>query len=228
MRLRLLTILLIWCAVAIGIRAHTCRGTGRHARAAAPAKVEEKKPAPWTTTAWGVGENSAEAEEVALLEAAKKVHEYLVKRDPVVQWTPSPAYVKEHLVKGAPREEPVKPEQAGPGLRVQVQVAVEVSAQEYEQLLSQDSEYRKKLEKDREEQQRLALAQVKQERLLILARVVAGLVAVCVALAVYLRLDEATKGSYTRWLRLAAVGFIGAIGAGLWLLLPCCKDRLAH
>jgi hypothetical protein len=230
MRLRLLATLFICCAVAIGIRAHTCRVVGRHARAAAPAKAraEEKKPATWTDTALGVGENAEEAEDVALEIAAKKVHDYLVGRDPAAQWTPPPAYVKAHLLKGAPRTEPVKPEQAGPGVKFRVEVNLEVPPREYERLVARDQEYRKEQQEERQKQQRLAMAQVKQQRLLILARVVAGLVAVCVALAVYLRLDEATKGSYTRWLRLAAVGFVGAIGAGLWLLLPCCKDRLAH
>jgi hypothetical protein len=229
MRLRLLTILFICCAVAIGIRAHTCRGTGRHVRAAAPAKAEEKKPAVWTTSALGVGESPDEAQEVALQSAADKVHEYLVSREPSVQWRPPTDYVKKHLLKkDSVREEPIKPEQAGPGLKVKVELQVEVSAGEYDQMLVKDKAYRKALREEREKQQKQARDQIKQQRLLLLARIVAGLVAVCVALAVYLRLDEATKGSYTRWLRLAAIGFVGAIGAGLWLLLPCCKDRLAH
>jgi hypothetical protein len=231
--------LVIACAVAIGIRAHTGRATMRSARAAAeakkagnraigkahpaegeaPGKALDKKPA-WTTIARGVGESAAEAEEVALQVAADKVHEYLVSRNPLVQWTPSPAYVRAHLLKDSPQREPIQAEEAGPGLKYRVAVRVEVPPQEYEQMLTQDREYR-------EEQQRLALAQIKEQRMLLLGRLLAGLVTVFAAVAFYLRLDDATQGAYKRWLRLAVVGFAGAIGAGLWLF-PFLKDRLAE
>jgi hypothetical protein len=233
--------LVIASAVAIGIRAHTHHGPARPAAAAAkaqekkprdraaagprqqgeeaPPKAEEKKPA-WSTIARGVGENAAEAEEVALNAAADKVHDYLVSRDPAVRWTPTPAYVRAHLLKDSPQREPIKPEEAGPGLKYRVEVRVEVPAREYEQMLAQDREYRK-------EQQRLALAQIKGQRMLLLGRLLAGLVTVFAAVAFYLRLDDATQGAYKRWLRLAVVGFAGAIGAGLWLF-PFLKDRLAE
>jgi hypothetical protein len=44
------------------------------------------------------------------------------------------------------------------------------------------------------------------------------LVALLVALGGYFRLEEATKGYYTTWLRLSTVGFIGTAAAVLWLI----------
>jgi len=38
------------------------------------------------------------------------------------------------------------------------------------------------------------------------------------AVAGYLRLEDATKGYYTRLLRLAAVAFVALVGAGLWMM----------
>jgi hypothetical protein len=38
------------------------------------------------------------------------------------------------------------------------------------------------------------------------------------ALAGYFRLEEATKGYYTAWLRMAALGFVAAVAAGVWFL----------
>jgi hypothetical protein len=57
-----------------------------------------------------------------------------------------------------------------------------------------------------------------KERMSLLVRVLIGLVAALAALAGYMRLDEATKGYYTRWLRLAALGFVAVVGTGLWWL----------
>jgi len=52
----------------------------------------------------------------------------------------------------------------------------------------------------------------------ILACVVAGLVALLLAVAGYLRLEDATKGYYTRLLRAAAVAFVALVAAGIFLL----------
>jgi hypothetical protein len=44
------------------------------------------------------------------------------------------------------------------------------------------------------------------------------LVALLVALGGYFKLEEATKGYYTTWLRLSTLGFIGAVATSLWIL----------
>jgi hypothetical protein len=59
-------------------------------------------------------------------------------------------------------------------------------------------------------------------RHLLLARILAGLVCLLLVVGGYLRLEEATKGYYTRLLRLAAIGvlyILFSIGLGLYLLM---------
>ena len=59
--------------------------------------------------------------------------------------------------------------------------------------------------------------QVRSEsRMLLLTKFLVGIVALLGAVAGYLRLEEMTKGYYTAWLRLAAIGFVSAVGAGIW------------
>jgi hypothetical protein len=59
--------------------------------------------------------------------------------------------------------------------------------------------------------------QIVQHRHLKLARILAGLVALLLVCAGYLRLEEATRGYYTRALRLAAVVLVLLASVGLWL-----------
>ncbi len=56
------------------------------------------------------------------------------------------------------------------------------------------------------------------ERQAQLARLLAGAVALLLVVTGYLRLEDATRGYYTTLLRLAALGVVGLIGAGLWFL----------
>ena len=46
------------------------------------------------------------------------------------------------------------------------------------------------------------------QRMTLLAKVLAGILALLVTVAGYIRLEELTKGYYTRWLRLAVVGCV--------------------
>jgi hypothetical protein len=54
------------------------------------------------------------------------------------------------------------------------------------------------------------------QRQIYLGKILAGLVVFLTAVAGYFRLDEATKGYYSGWLRLAALGLVGIVGAGIW------------
>ena len=45
-----------------------------------------------------------------------------------------------------------------------------------------------------------------------------GSVALLIVLGGYLRLEEATRGYYTRVLRLTAAGVLSAVAVGLWIL----------
>ncbi len=66
--------------------------------------------------------------------------------------------------------------------------------------------------------QRQARDQRSSLRMMALGKGLGMLVALLVAFGGYFRLEEATKGYYTTWLRLTAVGFIGAAATSLWFL----------
>ena len=82
----------------------------------------------------------------------------------------------------------------------EVQLHVELAPQNYRKFLENDRQVRA------------------QSRMKVLAKGLAGLVAILAAIAGYFRLEEATKGYYTAWLRLVTLGLVAAIGAGVWLL----------
>jgi hypothetical protein len=67
-----------------------------------------------------------------------------------------------------------------------------------------------------EDQDRL---QVMRSRMVFLVKFLAGLVALFGTICGYLRLDEWSKGYYTKWLRLAAVGCVGVVTVFLWMLV---------
>jgi hypothetical protein len=55
-------------------------------------------------------------------------------------------------------------------------------------------------------------------RMVMLGKGLGMLVALLAGLAGYFRIEEATKGYYTTWLRLTTVGFIGAAATTLWII----------
>ncbi len=67
-----------------------------------------------------------------------------------------------------------------------------------------------------EDEKRLALM---RNRMGFLVKFLTGIVALLGTLCGYLRLDEWSKGYYTKWLRLAAVGCVGAVTVFLWFLV---------
>ncbi|HEY7308812.1 MAG TPA: hypothetical protein VH643_05535 [Gemmataceae bacterium] len=73
-----------------------------------------------------------------------------------------------------------------------------------------------------EDQARDIQKHARQERMvsrhLLLARILGGVVCLLIVVGAYLRLEEATKGYYTRLLRLTAIAILIGIGAGLLLV----------
>jgi hypothetical protein len=194
MRLARFASLIALILLAAGLRAAPDRADIPKARVSASG--DGKYPA-WTVTAWG--KTPQDGNEVALETAREEVHDYLARQDPPVQWNPSRDWVDKNLVKT--RHQEVKNhEEPLLGEGYDVTLKVEVGPKQYREIL----------EKDRE--QRV------QQRELLLARVLAGVVALLVAAVAYLRLDEATKGYYTLWLRLGALGLVGAVAAALVVL----------
>ena len=53
---------------------------------------------------------------------------------------------------------------------------------------------------------------------MLLSKIHLGLVLLLALIPAYFRLDEWTKGCYTRWLRFALLSLVAALGAGLWFI----------
>jgi hypothetical protein len=207
--------------------------TKAQARSAIP-----PKPKPEALPSWVVAGDwmttSQEAVDDAMEKARAKLTEYLRAQDPPMEWDPDRAYIQQKLWQNldssdealkAFNDEQLQANDvksvAVNGHAVQVvtrsfdglgemrraAVRVTVNAFARNEFDTQDQLYRVKQRQDR--------AAGRQG---LLARVLAGLVALLAAVACYLRLEDATKGYYTTLLRVAAVGFVALVGAGIWLL----------
>jgi hypothetical protein len=165
-----------------------------------PAAVAEEQPFP----IWNIkeaGQTSNDADDLAQEKALKEIRSFLARQSPPIRWQPDLAWVKDQkqpLLTNRVVDEQDLPDS---GLH-----AYFVS---YDVKLTQQA-YRKILENDRQ----LTM----QERQLLLGKVLAALVAVFTAFAGYYRLEEATKGYYTNWLRLGALGLVAAVGGALFLI----------
>ena len=58
-----------------------------------------------------------------------------------------------------------------------------------------------------------------EKRMVFLVKVLVGIVALLVTICGYIRLDEWSKGYYTKWLKLGAIVCIAAVTTLLWSLL---------
>ncbi len=144
----------------------------------------------------GVGATSEEAKQDALSQVRNEVLEYLRSQGLALQWPPPESYfwtLKKDF-DDHPRDMPQL------GQVREVRLRVEVNEDNVRDILRQDRGIRA------------------EHRMLTLGKILGSLVALCIAVAGYFRLEEATKGYYTGWLRLGAVGFVSAVGFGLWLV----------
>jgi hypothetical protein len=145
---------------------------------------------------WKANPQQSMDEAVALI--AVELGDYLRNQQPSIDWTPPPWFV-ENLVKRSVKLKE-KPLADAPGAKkYRYEGTIELKAADRVEILRHDREFRA------------------QQRMLWLALVVAGIVAFVSVVSVYVRMDEMTKGYYTGWLRVAALGFLG--GTALVLLL---------
>jgi len=149
----------------------------------------------WVIQGFGVEEK--DAKQAALSEAKEKVLAYLKKQGIVLKWDPPLSYI-ESLAKRFEPAEDKELEVTGKVKQIEVQVLFESKDLRY--MLEKEGELRG------------------QDRMMLLGKFLAGLVAFLMAVAGYFRLEEATKGYYTLWLRLGMLGFIAAVGVGIWLV----------
>jgi len=167
-----------------------------------------------------------EAMESALESAAEEISTYLLGQKPSLNWKQDASYVREHLLGDVaqasnPNNNEWSRDQfgnhtilvkkgefgvAGKPFTYQVRLQVVVKCDDVKQL--------RKLEQERQDALR---PETVKQRQLWLGKILLGLVAILTAISGYIRLEDATKGYYTRWLRLGMVGVLCAVGAGLWL-----------
>lgn len=167
---------------------------------AAPQRAhpQPKEPDPLVTLiVEGWGETPEDAKQMALERARREILAYFAQQHQPLEWRPPLAYIQRHLIKdsdplqGDNLEEPVR---QWSGLRLWV----EITPDKKQAILQQDRGVRS------------------ESRMLLLGKLLVGVVALLGAVAGYLRLEEMTKGYYTAWLRLSAIGFVSAVGAGIW------------
>jgi hypothetical protein len=177
----------------------------------------------WMTT-------DEEAVDDALSQARDKVQDYLRTQKPPMEFALDPTYLRQRIwhdlkpddaafkalgwekfegktVKGGRLAQIETKSFEGLGDMHRAAVRVEITLPVKAEFERQEELYQVK--------QREARATLRQG---VLVRVLAGLVAVLAAVALYFRLEDATKGYYTTLLRLAAVAFVALVGAGIWLL----------
>jgi hypothetical protein len=179
------------------------------------------------TGEWAADEKGAEY--AALNEAQAQVVASLKKQQPTLAWTPDLDFVREHCLKDMRKDEadaedkaklepyPIHGYKAWLEKRKTNDNRIEtahrlhlkwgVNEEARSALLVKDQEYRGKQRHD-----------VAKARQLWLGKMLIGVFVLLGVLACYIRLDEATKGFYTGWLRLGLAGAAAAVGATLWLL----------
>jgi hypothetical protein len=194
------------------------RRTAKPAVAPKPTKEpSQARPEPnWEVTdcrGWGQTEDEA-AEYAASHSAREKVEKYLRERvTPPLPWTPSTKYVRDRLLKKESAKRCEEGDQKmdlgrGPEDVKCWTFTVAVGPRELEELRRQEADHRAELA-------RQARARVATGRLDLATRVLAGLVVFLLALVGYIRLDEWTKGYYSRWL---AAGLITMTLLGLGII----------
>jgi len=151
----------------------------------------------------GFGETLANAKETALENAQQEVEKQLAKRYARSGWQPPIERLRrEYLLERHVIRLEEQKEQDHNG-RPQYCVVYRIDV---------TPAYLHELDGVAREQRMLA-------RHLIVARALAGLVVLLLTVYGYLRLEEATRGYYTRMLRMVAVGLMMLVGVGLWLSL---------
>jgi hypothetical protein len=146
----------------------------------------------------GYGETVEDAEEQALAEVSRQLAAYFKEEGRPLSWEPPTKYIEDNLVKNLEKLGPSPIENVG--MMREVRLRVELTRETYVDILHRDHQY------------------VSEKRMFLVGKVLAGLVALLLAVAGYFRVEEATKGYYTLWLRLIALGFVAAVGAGIVLV----------
>jgi hypothetical protein len=187
-----------FCLLALGFRTSADRARAQ----ASPSTVAATARVSYPT--WEVkrlGSDPDHAREEALAGACVEVANYVRQNVPAMgDWNPSPDYLLSKRVI-SPIGEPEPTGAGGPIIGIlEAKVKVELTRQVVQEMVGE------------------ARTERMHDRQLLLARLLAGAVAVLLVTAGYLRLEDATRGYYTTLLRIGAAGVVAVVGAGLWLL----------
>jgi hypothetical protein len=165
-------------------------GSPRPNRHAAPNHVVFQE------TFHGFGATRRDAEDHALRQACEALGGWLATHGGA-GWVPTPEYLRVRQL--ARFGEPTPQELPKSGHVQEISMQLEVT------------------QAQAAEMQHFARQQRMNQRHWLVARVLAGVVALVLVCGGYLRLEEATRGYYTMLLRAAALVVLAGVGAGLWL-----------
>jgi hypothetical protein len=155
-----------------------------------PAKLRN-----WPGRVEGLGLDTDKARENALKTAREQVISWLRRHEPrIISWTPSTDFIQELIVKeGEGKEQPL-------GVVAAKSWLIYLKAPPRDKLYQMERSQRG------------------EERMLLLAKVLGGVLVLLLAVVGYVRLDDLTRGYYTRWLQVVGAGLIAGACAGLWFL----------
>jgi|SRR6516164_104079 hypothetical protein len=187
--------IIFFCLVALGFRSFR--------EEYSKSSTKEQGSSTNLTSQWSVigrGDTEENARLNALDKSKDQLTVYLHNLNPPVEWVPSDDFIEKSLKleweKQVPEERYIHE-----GLTHKVRLVMEVTPKNRNELWSMDKSLR-----------------IEQRQFSVL-KILAVVVAVLLAVAGYVRLDEWSKGYYTTWLRLGAASIVGAAGAGIWLLM---------
>ncbi len=171
--------------------------------------------------------------EGALEKARDQVVGYLREQKLGGEWTPKITFVRDRLLADLHKDE-INDKDAKGGLK-EFLIRDKIRAVEETRVVGEDAQETenrrvwvkvainadswKQIQKEIRQVEDQGRLQVMRSRMVFLVKFLAGLVALFGTICGYLRLDEWSKGYYTKWLRLAAVGCVGAVTVFLWMLV---------
>jgi len=169
-------------------------------------QAKEPKIEDWHATVEGRGMTSEEAKAVALIKAREALLDFIHKYSYSVQHLPPDEFILKELSEVSPPEVIENDDNLANVGKYLVRLDLNVTDEKFHKILDYDHQ--------------VAMAEheeLVQGRLFFLGKLLLGIIALLSCLVCYARLEEITKGYYTAWLRLGAVGILCAVGAGLWL-----------
>ncbi len=163
------------------------------------AELEVLAPVPLKEGSWnvtGFGQTVADADRDALEKAYVLVAEQFRQRYRGFEWPISLEFIHDRLVKDS-KTSPIFDDKSGETMQER-SLLVEITPEDQRQVLEIDRRYRM------------------EHRMIWLGQILAAVVVLLATGAAYIRLDEASKGYYTHWLRLVALAIVASAGMSLW------------